>query len=176
MLYITSPPSIVHPIRAEQKNIDKWFIHQKGTGSADLKNSCKTGSNPSKCFYWISLSLSHTHRYTFTFPVKASFIDSVLLVLWWGQSWRKWKAPKFILLFCLDPDLLLLAGPSHQAAWSLTIPPAYSFPTGCGVTTYLLGPRGIKITFSAMTSDPSAGAAKMSVLQAWTQWIGSPAF
>lgn len=82
MLYITSPPSIVHPIRAEQKNIDKWFIHRKRAGSADLKNSRKTGSNPSKCFYWISPSLTHTntHSHSLWKPegLGLSFISAVV--------------------------------------------------------------------------------------------------
>lgn len=175
MLYITSPPSIVPPIRAEQKNVDKWFIHQKRTGSADLKNSRKTGSNPSKCFCWISLSLTHTQT-TFTFPVKArrpgtQFISAVV-----GTIMEEVEDTKIYFALLLGPYLLLLVGPRHQAPWYLTIPPAYSFPTSCGVITHLLRPREMKITLSAMTNDPSAGAAEMSVPQAWAQWIWASYF
>jgi len=87
MLYITSPPSIVHPIRAEQKNIDKRFIHQKRTGSADLKNSHKTRSNPSKGFCWISLS--HTHTYAHTACKNRKPGTHLLLVPWLRLSRRK---------------------------------------------------------------------------------------
>lgn len=46
----------------------------------------------------------------------------------------------------------------------------YCWPTWCEVITYLLGPRGMKITLSAMMSDPSDGVAEMSVPQTWSQW------
>lgn len=51
--------------------------------------------------------------------------------------------------------------------------PCYSCPTWCEVMTYLLGPRGMKTTLSAMMSDPSDGVVEMAVPQAWNQrtWV-----
>lgn len=128
--------------------------------------------------FLLDFSLSPSHTYTYThihihipIPCESQKAwDSVLVVLL-GQSWRKWNEQKFVLLFYLDSYLPPLVGPSHQAPWSLPRPPAYSFPTWCRVTKYLLGPRGMKITLSAMTSGPTAGVAEVPVPQAWAQWI-----
>lgn len=167
MLYITSPPSIVHPIRAEQKNIGKWFIHQKRTGSADLKNSHKTGSNPSKGFYWISLSLSlsppcpHKNQKAWDSPFVSTVVGTIM------EETGGTKVHFALLLGPISADPGRPKPPSFMVSHNT---PYYSCSTWCEVITYLLGPRGMKITLPAMMSDPSDGVAEMSVPQTWSQW------